>query len=905
MDTIETKPTQAPGRRRQRHRRRSNADRWGSICDGMLVLVVVGSALAIGTVHIPALLAVSGLALIGATFELIALRRVPWPAVVLAAFGLFSALQAISLPAAWIKLVSPVSADVWLRCLVAFGEPALRSFPLSLDPSASIAEAVKWLTYASVYVMAMRTRARRGSAWLAILLFGSVTLVSLITLVQGIADLPELYGLYHPDFAPGRWNVGPLLNSNNLAGYAILGLFTGGGLLLSGRSPVPRLALLIGVGSITAALSLSGSRAGIVSVLVAGIVALVWLLRAKWARISARSFGVAVAPLAIGIAIAVALGTEHEAGQFTALDVERKVSVWRWSLPMIREHALFGVGRGAFETAFQAYRGALDYDWAIVITHAENFVVQWIAEWGVPVGVGAVVVIVGYVLREWYRSRSDRLRFMVLLGLLALFFQNFADLGLEVPALVIGAVLALAAGESATPAPAAEGVEATEAAKRFGRRAVLASCPAFALWVVAVFWSRFPVELERREMSAGYRELAIGNADELPLHKADELALHRADELEMLRAGELTSADGGASSSADELGQFRNRLHQAVLRHPGEAFFPLLGALVAMRTRDGSALAWLARALELAPTNGPVHLVLADLMHSHGATTQAMMHLRLAGQYDRTLGSAVGARAPVWAPSIDLLMQAIPDGPHGRLVLLEACAKEQAIELKLECFRRAAKRSPGSFDAHFALAEALLAAIKSEKLPCNDALVEPCAAEAEAAIKSAAKLNPKAWRPGYLLSKVMLARGDTMGAARLLTRTCPRSFEGDECWQEALTMAMRGRADDAISTAANALASRECDGMESCANMFASLASVLESGDQLALASKFYIKAAEAEPSAARWLKVGEFAAQAHLNGVARAALERANRSFDASPASRARVDLLRQRVARTTGGPP
>jgi tetratricopeptide (TPR) repeat protein len=910
MDTTETPPTNTRHRRRHAQGRRSNTDRWGLISDGMLVVVVVGSALAIGTVHIPVLLAVSALALIGATFELVALRRVPWPATVLAGFGLFSALQAISLPAAWIKLVSPVSADVWLRCLVPFGEPALRSFPLSLDPSASIAEALKWLTYASVYVMAMRTRVRHGSAWLAVLLFGSVTLVSLITLVHGIADLPELYGLYHPDFAPGRWNVGPLLNSNNLAGYAILGLFTGGGLLLTDRSPLPRLALMIGVGSITAALALSGSRAGVVSVLVAGIVALVWLLRAKGARISARSFGVAMAPLAIGIAIAVALGTEHEAGQFNALDVERKVSVWLWSLPMIREHALFGVGRGAFETAFAAYRGALDYDWAIVVTHAENFVVQWIAEWGVPVGLCAVVVIVGYVLREWYQSRSDRLRFMVLTGLLALFLQNFADLGLEVPALVIAAVVALAAGERATPAPA---VEVVEAAKRLGRRVVFAAIPACALWVVALLWSRSPVEFERREMSVRYGELAMSNADELATPKTDELALRRADELEMRRAGELemrragelASADGGASGRADELGQFRNRLHQAVLRHPAEAFFPLLGGLVAMRTRDGSALTWLARALELAPTNGPVHLVLADLVHSHGATTQAMMHLRLAGQYDRTLGSAVVARAPAWAPSIDLLMQAIPDGPHGRGVLLEACAKEQAIEPRLDCFRRAAERSPTSVDPQLALAESLLAAIKSEEPPCKDALIEHCAAEAEAAIRSATRLDPKAWRPGYLLSKVLLARGDTAGAARLLTRTCPPDFRGDECWQEALVTAMKGGAIDAISTAANALAARQCDGMESCAKMFASLASMLESGGQVALASKFYIKAAEAEPSAARWLKVGEFAAQAHLNGVARAALERANRSFDASPTSRARVELLRQRVARTTAGPP
>ena len=87
--------------------------------------------------------------------------------------------------------------------------------------------------------------------------------------------------------------------------------------------------------------------------------------------------------------------------------------------------------------------------------------------------------------------------------------------------------------------------------------------------------------------------------------------------------------------------------------------------------------------------------------------------------------------------------------------------------------------------------------------------------------------------------------------------------------------------------------------------MFAALANSLEAGNQLALASKYYVKAAEAEPSAARWLKVAELATQAHLNGVARAALERANRSFDASPSTRAHVEVLRERVAKTTPSSP
>lgn len=855
MDTTESRPRQSQ-RRRRRPQRRRQIDWQARLCDCLLVLVVVGSALAIGTVHVPVLLAVSALALVGATIEMLALRRVPWPSVVLAGLGLFSALQAIPLPAAWTNRVSPATADVWLRCLAPFGEPALRHFPMSLDAGASVAEALKWFTYSCVYVLATRMRARRGSVWLAVMLFGSAALVTLITLLHGVANVAVLYGVYHPTFAPGRWNVGPLLNSNNLGGYAILGLFSGGGLLLCDRSPLPRLPVAIGMGVISAAICLSGSRAAVLSVLLAGAATLVWQARSRGARFALRALLLGLGPLSIGIAIAIALGTAKDATQLATLDVRRKASVWLWSLPMIREHALFGVGRGAFETAFPPYRQALDYDWSIVVTHAENFVFQWVAEWGVPVGLGAVVAIVGYVLREWHANQNEPLRFMVMTGLIAFFVQNLADLGLEIPALAIAAVLALAAGERPKAA-------LSDAAKPLGKFAMILSAGACTLWAATLAWSRWPVELERGEVSVGYRTLEI--------------------------------------KSASERSRFRGRLHEAVLRHPGESFFPLLGALVAMRTH-GDSLPWLGRALELAPTNGPVHLVLAELLQSHGATTQAMLHLRLAAEYDRTLGGIVGARAPLWAPSIDLLMQAIPEGPRGASVLLDACARERRVELKTECFRRAALADPSSPEAHQQLAEQLLHLIRAGQQPCNKSSLETCTNEAEAAIRAAERLTPKSWRLGYLMAKVLLARGDTVGAARLLTSVCPPNTEGDDCWHDALATAIQSGSNDAISAAASASGARPCDGMESCAKAFATLASNLESGGQLALACTFFTKAAEADPSATRWLTVAEHAQQAQLYGVARTALDRADRSPDASVSTRAHAELLREKVARATG---
>lgn len=859
MDPIETKPTTSTGRRRRPQRRRKGPGRR-SVCEAILGSVVVGSMLAVGTVHVSVLLVIAAAALVGASLESMSLRRVPAPALVLALLAFFSALQAVPLPAAWVNAVSTSTGEVWQRCLIPFAEPGLRRFSLSLDAGASIAEALKWLTYACVYIMATCMRARRGSAWLALLLFGSAVLATFVTLVHGLFNVPALYGFYRPNFTPGRWNVGPLLNSNNLAGYAILGLFSGGGLLLGGRSPVTRGWLLAGLASTATALYLSGSRAGVLSVLLAGALAVLWLLSSRGTGFSLSDLALAIAPLAIGVVIAFSLGSAHDADQLASLDMHRKTSVWLWSWPMIRDHAAFGVGRGAFESAFPPYRGSLDYDWTSIVTHAENFVVQWLAEWGLPVGVGAVLLITGYVAREWYFSRGDRLRFTVMTGLVALFVQNLADLGLEIPALAIAAVLALAAGErSVTRA-------SNDSSKGFGKRALLVAVPALGLWLATCLWSRLGVEIDRSRLGEAYHDLAVHD----PQQRAN----------------------------------FRARLREAVLRHPGESYFPLLGSLVAMRSRQGNALPWIARSLSLSPTNGPVHLVLAQLLRQHGATKQAMLHLRLAAQYDRTLAGAVSTHAALWAPLAEELIQAIPDGPYGDGMLLDACARELKVDVKIECFQRAAERSPRSPEAQQRLAESMLQAIRDHQPPCNGQLVERCTAQVEVAVRRAGALDPKSWRPSYLMSKVLLARGDAAGAARVLIQVCPPSAEGDECWRDAIRISMESGSNETISAVVAGFAARPCEGAEACANGATQLAEYLHSGGQAAMANSFYTKAATTDPSAARWLKVAVHAMQSQLYGVARTALERADRSPDASVSTRAETELLRQRVVQAAAAP-
>jgi hypothetical protein len=775
---------------------------------------------------------------------------------VLGALGLFSALQAVPLPASWTLRLSPASAQIWLRSLSPFGEQLSR-FPLSLDGGASIAEALKWLTYAAVYIMAAQVRSKRGSAWLAALLFSSAALVALITLLHGGSNISLLYGVYAPNFGVGRWNVGPLLNSNNFAGYANLGLFAGAGLLVSARPIVPRIPSLFALGVLITALLLSGSRAGVLSTIVCGGAAAFWLTRKRGARSSLRVLLLAAAPILLGVAVAVLIGTDKEWGQLASVDIRRKVAVWRWSLPMIREHLWFGVGRGAFETALPPYRSTFEYDWNAVASHAENFVIQWVADWGAPVGLCATIAVVGHVLHEWFGARGDRLRFLLLTGLATLLLQNLADLGLEIPAVAIAAIVCLAAGERPARAEHAQGTVVLPSA-------LALVAPLLTLWVATVFWARWPVEVERRDVSSEYRLLGGDNAEE-------RIA-------------------------------FRDHLRNAMLRHPGESFFPLLGSASAYRTRDGQALVWIGRALELGPTNGHVHFVLAQFLQAHGATAQAMLHLRLTSEYDSTLAEAAGVRAAQWAPSLEVLMQAVPNGPAGSKVLAGACPKVARLELKLDCLRAAVTRSPEQPVLRGDLADFLITLLRARQWPCNGPRADPCAEEAERHARAMAKLDSKSWRPGYLIAKLLLVRGDPKGAAALLARVCPTDAESKDCAREALMTAMATGSEEAILVSANAYSERACATSSSCAAASEWIGGILEAGGKLTLAVTFYGKAAEADNAAASWVRVADRATHAGLFGIARVALQRASRSADANDNTRAHVDELNRRIQRALG---
>jgi len=194
------------------------------------------------------------------------------------------------------------------------------------------------------------------------------------------------------------------------------------------RRPVaPRWAIGLGVSVVVGSSAVLGSRAGLASLAVGMLALIVLLWRVKlegarallWVPISALLGGIVLFMLAVNAGLWQSMIDEGA----------KKIALISWTKPVVTEFPIFGIGRGAFESVFPAYRADLGHH---VYQFAENFIMQWCVEWGVPV---AVVACLGfaYTLRPNLRgARSEVLALCGGVGVVVLLLQNLLDLALEV-----------------------------------------------------------------------------------------------------------------------------------------------------------------------------------------------------------------------------------------------------------------------------------------------------------------------------------------------------------------------------------------------------------------------------------------------------------------------------------------
>jgi O-antigen ligase len=836
-----------PSRGRRRRQVGFSAD---DVSRALLASVVIGSVLAFGAQHasVTCLLALPCVVL--AMMSARRLERLPAFVWWLLALVGFTLLQVVPLPLSLLSVVAPHSADVWSGLSVLEGYRRTQG-TISLDPGASALEALRWGMYAAVLSGALVARRTRSSSWLAQMLFLSALALAVVTLLHGLIDAERIYGIHRPSFAVGRFRRGPLLNSNNLSGYLNLGLAAGAGLWLSGRSTLPRPLLGLGMLIILSIDLASGSRGGLVVLVLAALVLAVWYARAASPTQALRTRAlVAGTVMLVGFAGAFLLVGDSLLSEWVSGDVKRKTAVWRWSLDLIRDNAWLGVGRGAFESAFGAYRQHLGHDWTSVFSHPENIVLQWATEWGVVVGVGSLIGCALLLMRAFMRGKRDALHVCLALGLAALVVQNLVDLSSEVPGVALAMMVAAAAlldrpKESATPASP--------------RYMFLVAAAAIGLVMVAFALGRHQVRPEREGVGARYRALELD--------------------------------DPSARAT------FRAALTGAMSRHPAEAYFPLLGGLVAHRAGDQNALRWLDRALELGPGNGTTHLALAHVLKARGADAQALLHLRLAVAHDATLQGQVAARAAVWAKSLDELELAFPEERRVDL-LADACLRLADLEKALPCWRRVSERRQHDVLLRESLVETLARAIERKSPPCAGTERPACVDEVRSHTAHLVAQKTSSWRCLAALARVSLDEAERKRLATQVLDACSAVVARSDCSREVLTLADRLAMPQLASRAADMMIDASCSTTAGCAEAHDTAANVFIRHAAWGLGLQHRLEAARLLETGPAWLAVAQTAARAHSFTTATIALQRAevlskNRPLELERLAAVRAEIL------------
>jgi O-antigen ligase len=298
--------------------------------------------------------------------------------------------------------------------LLLFGGFALleRLVGLSVYPYATQLELLRFIAYLTLFFLTLESF-HSLEEWTAFVWF-LISLgfaVSLLAIVQYFTYNGKLY--WFRPLASGIVPFGPFVNRNHFAGFVELTATFGGALLLSGAVRRDKLPLLVLFTAIPiGALALSASRGGIISFL-AEFLLLIFLLRRKSNRktqlLLAGGLSVVAALLAIWLGIGWTIQRfEHS----TPGDIsnDRRVSIFKDTLKMIRDHPIAGTGLGTFETVYPRYESFYD---GLLIDHAHDDYLELLADSGLIGGICMAVFIALFLWRglsNLLAAKSSRVR---------------------------------------------------------------------------------------------------------------------------------------------------------------------------------------------------------------------------------------------------------------------------------------------------------------------------------------------------------------------------------------------------------------------------------------------------------------------------------------------------------------
>jgi len=399
--------------------------------------VVFAAPLLVGSVHRPAVLLVPLAAGLGAAFVALGelsrgrFLRVT-PAVLLPlSLLLIPLLQSVPVPATLAKRIDPAG-----DALLADSPTATSRFrPLSLDPPETRSTVAKAAGSLAVFLTAFHLASGRSRRRQLLVRVVAASTVAAMAIGLGHRMLGEVQIFGHFRESRGLLN-GPFINRNHIAELLELGAFVCVASALAGAAALNRIGWLAAALMAGACAIGTLSRGALVG-LAAGTMVFVWLR--ETAVPDAEETGerpprtvlwMTLMLILLG-ALALGLGADQVVTRVrdTQVSQEMRFPLWKESLRVLMAHP-FGIGRGAFERVFPAYR-TIEAPVEIRFSFIENEPLQYLVEMG-WVGFSIVVLAMAVVTREWWRARRrDQIEAALVASLVAVLVHNVFDFGLE------------------------------------------------------------------------------------------------------------------------------------------------------------------------------------------------------------------------------------------------------------------------------------------------------------------------------------------------------------------------------------------------------------------------------------------------------------------------------------------
>lgn len=502
-----------------------------------------------------------------------------------------TAIQWIPLPIALVGLASPDKLELVKDNARAMATPVPSTMRLSYDGPATLLALVRLVGYAAFAFVCVRLAAqRRWRKRLVTTIVLTAAALSVTAIVHQLAGLSLIYGFVTPPGGLSELVLGPIVNPNHLASLLALGVPVAAGLAIAARSQ--RRAWWVGIALLLVAGTLiTRSRGGALGLGVGLFVGgMIWLRQSRKAGRGKRgkmSIGTIVPAAIVGfcavvlVVISTGSGLVEDLGKSRTDELsgqEGRSVVWQRAATLVGNHAIAGVGRGAFQFAYSRIQQTSQTTYS----HVENEYLQSVVDWGIPGAAFLAALLVLMIRRAWGKWDAGPVEAGVLGGLAGLAVHSLFDFSLELPAVGLSAI-----GLAALVLPGQ--IQRSKRGPTTVRiRRGLAFAGAGLCIILAATAQGRQAATEGRELAA---QISVGS-----------------------------HADPAATTAAWR-------------RHPSDYLMAGLVAQQLLRQGDERSVAVLNRALFLNPKHPTLHALAVRALFAAGKKSQALVEMALALQY--------------------------------------------------------------------------------------------------------------------------------------------------------------------------------------------------------------------------------------------------------------------------------